>query len=84
LRLSQAFAIARTFTGGGRNIDIESSNAAERPCMHIENLHTERDRVSADVRAIKAGAAEISQLLAEEVLGGDDWERAVGSSTSCA
>jgi hypothetical protein len=45
--------------------------------MNIENLHAERDRISASVRTIKTGAAEISQLLADEVLGGDDWERAV-------
>jgi hypothetical protein len=45
--------------------------------MDIENLHAERHRVSASVRAIKAGATEICQLLADEVLVGEDWERAV-------
>ncbi len=40
-------------------------------------LLAERDRIAANVSAIKTGAAEICQLLAEEVLGGDDWERAV-------
>jgi hypothetical protein len=40
-------------------------------------LLAERDRVAANLNAIKTGAAEISGLLAEEVLGGDDWERAV-------
>ena len=38
----------------------------------------ERDQIVSDVRAIKTGAAAISQLLAEEILGGDDWERAGG------
>ncbi len=46
-------------------------------------LLAERDRIAANVRAIKTGAAEISQLLAEEVLGGDDWERAVLVLTRC-
>ena len=46
-------------------------------------LLAERDRIVADVRAIKAGAAEISQLLAEDVLGGDAWERAVLVLTEC-
>ena len=40
-------------------------------------LLAERDRIAANVRAIKTGAADISELLAEEVLGGADWERAV-------
>ena len=39
-------------------------------------LLAERDRIVANVIAIKTGAAEISQLLAED-LDGDDWERAV-------
>ena len=51
--------------------------------MNIENLHTQRDRISADVGALKTGAAEMSQLLAEEVLGGDDWERAVRVLAEC-
>lgn len=40
-------------------------------------LLPERDRIAANVSAIKTGAAEISKLLADEGLGGDDWERAV-------
>jgi hypothetical protein len=40
-------------------------------------LLAERDRIAANVKAIKTGAAEISKLLAEEGLGGDDRERAV-------
>jgi hypothetical protein len=40
-------------------------------------LLTEFDRISANVSAIKKGAAEISKLLADEGLDGDDWERAV-------
>ena len=51
--------------------------------MDIENLHTQRDRISAVVSALKSGAAEMSQLLAEEVLGGDDWERAVRVMAEC-
>ncbi len=43
----------------------------------------ERDRIAANVIAIKAAAAEISQLLAEELLGGDDWERAVRVLAAC-
>jgi hypothetical protein len=39
-------------------------------------LLAERDRIVANVIAIKTGAAEISQLLAED-LDSDDWERAV-------
>jgi len=45
--------------------------------MDIETLVAERDRISGTLKAIKMGAAEISQLLAEEVLGGDEWEHAV-------
>jgi hypothetical protein len=43
----------------------------------------ERDRIAANVRAIKTGAAEISQLLAEELLSGDEWERAVRVLAEC-
>jgi uncharacterized protein YqgQ len=35
------------------------------------------------VRAIKAGAAELSQLLAEDVLGADEWERAALVLAEC-
>lgn len=42
----------------------------------MENLRAERDQVVDNVTAIRTGAAEISQLLADEVIGGDDWERA--------
>ena len=51
--------------------------------MDIENLHAERHRVSASVRALKAGATEICQLLADEVLDGEDWERAVLVLAQC-
>ena len=51
--------------------------------MNLENLHTQRDQLSADVEALKRGAARMSQLLAEEVLGGDDWERAVRVLAEC-
>ena len=51
--------------------------------MNTENIHTQRDRLSADVSALKRGAAEMSQLLANEVLGGDDWERAVRVLAEC-
>jgi hypothetical protein len=51
--------------------------------MDIETLHAERHRVSANVSAIKTGAAEISQLLADEVLDGDDWDRAVLVLAQC-
>ena len=43
----------------------------------------ERDRIAANVIAIKTGAAEMSQLLAEELLGGGDWERAVRVLAEC-
>ena len=51
--------------------------------MDIETLVAERDRIAATVRAIKTGAAEISQLLAEEVFGGHEWERAVRVLAEC-
>jgi uncharacterized protein YqgQ len=51
--------------------------------MDIETLHAERHRVSANVSAIKTGEAEISQLLADEVLDGDDWDRAVLVLAQC-
>ncbi|HEY8248197.1 MAG TPA: hypothetical protein VIG38_13070 [Hyphomicrobium sp.] len=43
----------------------------------------ERDRIVSEVRAIKVGASEISHLLAEDVLGGDEWERAVLVLAEC-
>lgn len=46
-------------------------------------LLAERDRIAANVSAIKAGAAQISELLAKEVIGGDDWERAVFVLVGC-
>lgn len=42
----------------------------------------ERDRIAADVRAIKTGAAQLSQLLAGGELG-DDWEGAVRVLAEC-
>ena len=51
--------------------------------MNVEDPHKERDLITADVRAIKTGAAEISQLLAKEVLGGDDWEKAALVLVEC-
>ena len=36
-------------------------------------LLAERDRIAAEVRAIKTGAAQLSQLLAEDLLGADEW-----------
>jgi hypothetical protein len=41
------------------------------------NLLAEREKLRADLGAIKAGAAEISQLLADEMLSGEDWDEAV-------
>jgi hypothetical protein len=51
--------------------------------MDTEALIIERDCVSATLRAIKTGAAEISQLLAADVLGGEEWERAVRVLAEC-
>ena len=51
--------------------------------MDKETLLAERERISATLRAIKTGAAEISQLLAEEVLGGEEWGRAVRVLAEC-
>jgi hypothetical protein len=45
--------------------------------MHRPTL-LEREQIVSEIRAIKAGAAAISQLLAEDVLGGDDLDRAAG------
>ncbi len=46
-------------------------------------LLAERDRIAAEVRAIKTGAAELCQLLAQDVLGADEWERAAGVLAEC-
>ena len=48
-----------------------------------KSLLVERDRIAAEVRAIKTGAAELSQLLAEDVLGADEWERAALVLNEC-
>ena len=45
--------------------------------MGTQTLHSERDWIAIRIRAIKTGAAEFSQLLAADVLSGDDWERVV-------
>jgi hypothetical protein len=46
-------------------------------------LLAERDRIAAEVRAIKTGAAQLSQLLAEDLLGADEWERAAVVLAEC-
>ena len=46
-------------------------------------LIAERDRIAAEVIAIKAGAAELSRLLAEDVLGADEWDRAAVVLAEC-
>jgi len=51
--------------------------------MNIEKLHTQRDQLSATVGALEQGAAGLSELLAEELLVGDDWERAVRVLAEC-
>lgn len=46
-------------------------------------LLAERDRIAAEVTVIKTGAAELSQLLAEDALSADEWERAAGVLAEC-
>ena len=46
-------------------------------------LLAERDRIAAEVIAIKTGAAELSRLLAEDALGADEWERAALVLAEC-
>jgi hypothetical protein len=46
-------------------------------------LLAERDRIAAKLRAIKTGAAELSQLLAEDALDADEWERAALVLAEC-
>ena len=43
----------------------------------------EHDRIVANVRAIKGGRRKLSQLLTEELQGGDDWEKAVRVLAEC-
>ncbi len=44
----------------------------------------DRETINAKVKAIRNGAAEISQLLAADTLGGDDdWDRAVRILVGC-
>ena len=45
--------------------------------MSTSDPHAERERIAFRVNAVKSGAAEFSQLLAADALGGEDWERAV-------
>jgi hypothetical protein len=45
--------------------------------MSTSDPHAERERIALRVNAVKSGAAEFSQLLAADALGGKDWERAV-------
>jgi hypothetical protein len=42
-----------------------------------EHLLTKRARTVRDIAAVRAAAASLSKLLAEDVLVGDAWERAV-------
>lgn len=44
--------------------------------MKVDNLHAERDLVVTDVNAIRRGAAEFSQLLAEGALESEEWDLA--------
>ena len=46
-------------------------------------LLAERDRIAAEVTAIRTGAAELSQLLADDALGLDEWERAALVLVEC-
>lgn len=47
------------------------------------SLLAERDRIATEVIVIKAGAAELSRLLAEDVLGADEWDRAAVVLAEC-
>ena len=51
--------------------------------MDEASLLAERARLSTTLRALKTGAAEISQLLAGGVFGGEEWDRAVRVLAEC-
>ena len=61
---------------------MSSGSSGKELRTDTEALIIERDCVSATPRAIKTGAAEISQLLAADVLGGEEWEGPCGSALS--
>jgi hypothetical protein len=44
---------------------------------NFAKLLAEKNRLLSELEAIKTGAAEISRLLADEILGGADWDEAV-------
>ncbi len=46
-------------------------------------LLAERDRIATEVSLIRTGAAELSQLLADDALGADEWERAALVLAEC-
>ena len=43
----------------------------------------EREIILKRIRTLRTGAAEISQLLADDALCGDDWDRAARVLASC-
>ena len=44
---------------------------------------SQRDAIVTRITEVRTGAAELSRLLAEEALGGDEWERAARVLASC-
>ena len=49
----------------------------------MANLTDDREATTQKLKAIRAGAAEISQLLASGALTDDDWDRAALILVSC-
>jgi uncharacterized protein YqgQ len=49
----------------------------------MANMADDREAMTRKLRAIRTGAAEISQLLATGILTGDDWDRAALILASC-
>ena len=49
----------------------------------MANLADDREAMTRKLKAIRAGAAEISQLLASGALTDDDWDRAALILVSC-
>ena len=49
----------------------------------MAHLAEDRDAMTRKLKAIRAGAAEISQLLASGTLTDDDWDRAALILVSC-
>jgi uncharacterized protein YqgQ len=62
---------------------VSLRDATEHRRIGMATLANDREAMTRKLKAIRMGAAEISQLLASGALTGDDWDRAALILVSC-